>query len=347
MLRLRSAAFAIAVSLSSGTAGCRDEAPADEVPTQMPNPPDGTSSGGSSGSTGVMVGDGSETCLAAPVTGAGSFFGSLGGRPDGGVGACGQGGPALFFRIGVEQRSDVRVSVQGEGFEPRVGVFGNDCALRFEDAGLLCTSGVPGWVSDVPAGSDLWVAVGGEQDAIEASPQGAFRLDVQTRRVLPIGEGCANEAWGRCEGGSVCTTTGDGGPVCTPIPGDRCGNALDLSLGGGTTVLSIEPDAIHTDAHRHSCGGDRVTERVYRVELPAVSAEASLSVEGERVLALAARGPTCLDAEEVGCDAQADALPSFTVDGPLPPVLYLFVELPAADTSELSPGVVRLRLEDN
>ena len=329
--------------------GCRDEA--ETASEDMSAPDDDTSdaddeTSGSSGEGDSARGQGSESCLSAPSLTPGAYSGFLGGRPDGGAGACGQGGPAVFFRIDLDHRSDVSVSAVGEGFEPRVGVFDNDCGLAFDDAGLLCTAGVPGWVSDVPAGSTLFVAVGGDPAAIEASQDGAFRLDVETRPILVAGETCGLEAWGRCEGGTTCVLGEETSGVCTPIPGDRCGNALDLSLDPGTTVLTIDAEAIHTDAHAHSCGGARMPERVYRVQLPSLSDDATLTLEGERVVALAARAPGCLEAEETACAHEPMGLPVATLQGPLPEVLYLFVELSDEPTSELSPGIVRLRLED-
>lgn len=325
--------------------GCsEDSAP----PAPMEAETSGDAGDESSGSSGDDASEaGQDVCLSASAVTPGAYFGSLQDKRSSGGGACGTGGPEVFFRIAVERRSDVRVSAVGDGFTPRIGVFGNDCAVRFEDSGLLCTSGVPGWVSDVPAGAELYVAVGASQSEIDASGEGAFRLDVQARDVLSVGEACSNEAWGRCEGGTTCAVlTGTQDPaVCTSIPGDLCGNPIAVELDRGATALSVEPGVIHTDAHRHTCGGDRISERVYRLDLPAVSAEATLRIEGERVSVLAARGPTCLTEEERACGADVDGSAAIELAGPLPRTLYLFAELPE-DESELSPSIVRLLLED-
>ncbi|MGH1345175.1 MAG: hypothetical protein ACRBN8_26675 [Nannocystales bacterium] len=331
--------------------GCADdggqepEAPA-PAPTKVETTGDDEdASSGSSG--GGVLGAGQDVCLSAPVLPPGVYLSSLQGKRSSGGGACGQGGPDVFFRVAVERPSDVRVSAVGEGFTPRVGVFGNECAVSFEDGGLLCTSGVPGWVPDVPAGAELYVAVGASQADVDASAQGTFQLEVQARDILSVGEACSDPAWGRCEGGTTCAVPGETGEpaVCVAIPGDRCGNPMPVDVDRGLTALSVESGALHTDAHRHTCGGDRISERVYRLELPAVSAEATLRVEGQRVSVLAARGPTCLTEEERACSADPEGLAVIELQGPLPRTLYLFAEL-HEDESELSPSIVRVVLDD-
>ena len=158
----------------------------------------------SSCSSGAMMApDGQDVCLSAPARPPGIYRGTLAGmNPNGG--ACGQSGPDVFFRVEISRRSDVRVFAQGDGYEPRVGVFGNDCIVPFDVSGLLCTAGVPGWVSDVEAGTDLYIAVGASASDLESSRTGTFELDVQTRNVLSVGERCSNPVWGRCETGSTC-----------------------------------------------------------------------------------------------------------------------------------------------
>jgi len=301
---------------------------------------------GSSGSSGeAQLQDGSDVCLSAPARPPGIYRGTLAGmNPNGG--ACGQSGPDVFFRIEVARRSDVRVFAQGDGYEPRVGVFGNDCIVPFDESGLLCTVGVPGWVTDVEAGTDLYIGVGASVSDVEGSRTGTFELDVQTRNVLSVGERCGNLVWGRCETGSTCAVPeGTEDPeVCVAIPGDRCGDAIDVDIDHGRTTLVIEADAVHTDAHHHSCGGERTAERVYRLALPSSSSESTLQIEGDDVLALAARAPTCLPEEEIGCDEPSEGSPALALDGVLPRTLYLFVELPARDpeASEQTPSLVRV-----
>jgi len=339
------AAFGMIVCTVSGCA--EDGGEEADAPAPMQPETTGDDDNASSSSGDGFLEDGQDVCLSASAVTPGLYFSSLQGKRSSGGGACGEGGPDVFFRIAVEHRSDLRVSVVGDGFTPRVGVFANDCAARFEDSGLLCTSGVPGWVSDVPAGAELYVGVGASQSEVDASGDGAFRLDVEARAVLAVGEACSNEAWGRCEGGSTCAVpAGTLEPaVCVSIPGDRCANPIAVDVDRGTTALSVQPGVGHTDAHRHTCGGDRIAERVYRLELPVVSAEATLRIEGERVSVLAARGPTCLTDEERACGADLEGLAVIELTGPLPRTLYLFAEL-SENESELSPSIVRIVLED-
>jgi len=356
ILRGMSARFATARALWVGLAcwvlaGCPDETDGDSD-GQAPVKESTTGAGGdSSGSSGDEVGfDGADVCLSAPLEAPGTFLGSLADKASNG-GACAQGGPDAFFRISVDRRSDVWVSARGDGYEPRIGVFGNDCGVAFDDAGLLCTEGVGGWVTDLAAGTELFVAVGGSSAEVDASATGAFELDVRTRDVLSEGELCGLEAWGRCEGGTRCDvpdagdTGGDPPEICVAIPGDDCGNAIEVDVRRGTASLLIEPDAEHTDAHEHACGGERSAERVYRLRLPDLDPDETLRIEGEGVAALAARGPTCLVEEERACGADPDGLPSITLSDVLPSTIYLFVELPPRpEGSELSPSFVRLQL---
>lgn len=347
--RLRSATWAIlacaAVSCGGGAEG-EDPAPTKDTTT-------GEGDDASSGSTGEpQQQDGVDVCLSAPARSPGLYRGTLAGADPNG-GACGQSGPDVFFRIEVSRRSDVQVFARGDGYEPRIGVFGNDCAVPFDEGGLLCTVGVPGWVSDVEAGTDLYIAVGASVSDVESSRTGAFELDVRTRNVLAVGERCGDPVWGRCENGSTCAVPddaqeGDVPEVCVAIPGDRCGNAIDVDVDRGRTTLSIEADAVHTDAHHHGCGGERTVERVYRLALPPSSSTTTVRIESDDVLALAARAPTCLLEEEVGCSEPPAGTPALVLEGVLPRTLYLFVELPERDpeASEQTPSLVRVDFED-
>lgn len=301
-----------------------------------------------SGSSGDAVSNevGADVCLSAPAVPPGRYEGTLAGKSASG-GACAQGGPEVFFRFDVARRSDVRVSAHGDGYDPRVGVFGHDCAVPFDEAGLLCTTGTAGWVTDVPAGSELYVAVGAATADVDGSRTGNYALEVSTRNVLSAGERCGPEAWGRCETGSVCLGAADegGADVCTEISGDRCGNPISLDIPRGDSGVTIDDTELHTDAHHHRCGGDRTAERVYRLELPSVSDEAVLRISGEAVSALAARAPTCLVEEERGCATSSEGTPNLELEGPLPRTMYLFVELP--DASEVTPAIVRFDLQDD
>lgn len=329
---------------------CRDtggEGESADAPVQAGSTTDEGSD--ESGTSGGLPEVGTDVCLSAPVTPPGRYEGTLAGKTPSG-GACGEGGPEVFFRIDVARRSDVRVSAQGDGFAPRLGVFGNDCAVPFGEGGLLCTTGTAGWVTDVAAGTELYVALGATTAEVESSRTGRYALEVSTRSVLSVGAPCGPATWGRCETGSACLGVDEDAPSeCTEISGDRCGNAIALSVPRGESGVTIDDVALHTDAHHHSCGGERTAERVYRLELPTVSDDAVLRISGDAVSALAARAPTCLLEDERGCAASSEATPSLDLVGPLPDAMYLFVELPEGDpdASEVTPAIVRFDLQDD
>ncbi|MEM6296646.1 MAG: hypothetical protein AAGA54_35595 [Myxococcota bacterium] len=342
----------LAVSLGA----CRDggDSAGEAAGSDVEPVDDGDDDGGSSSSTGDPIEeDGSDVCLNARVTSPGVFRGDLEGKGSNGGGACGAGGPDVFFRLGLEQRVDVSVRATGVGFEPRVGVWGNDCAARFSEAGLLCTAGTLGWVLDVDPAVDLFIAVGGSADAIEASEGGAFELEISTRPVLEAGERCGDPLPGRCEGGTTCA----GDPLdltaprrCVVVPGDRCSTAIDVQVDAGRTELTLDPATTeHSDQHAHACGGARLPERVYRLQLPEISETTQLHIEAEGVVALAARGPTCLPEEERACTDAAE--PSVRLEPPPARTLYLFAELPEPPEppesgdrpeGEVAPALLRL-----
>ena len=328
---------------------CRDEGePAADASGSDADPVDDGDAEGSSSSTGdPLEEDGSDVCLNAAVTPPGLYRGFLGDKGSNAGGACGAGGPDVFFRLGIEQRVDVQVRATGAGFEPRVGVWGNDCAARFSEAGLLSTAGTSGWVLDVDPSVDLFVAVGGSADAVEASVSGAFELEISTRPVLGMGERCGEPLPGRCEGGSTCAVD----PLdltaparCVVVPGDRCSTAIDVDVAPGRTELTLDPTtANHSDQHAHACGGARQPERVYRLRLPEISETSQLQIEAEGVVALAARGPTCLPEEARACTDAAE--PSVLLQPPPARTLYVFAELPdpAADPEgEVAPALLRV-----
>lgn len=291
--------------------------------------------------------DGENVCLAAPRMNAGTYRGSLGGKESNGGGACGEGGPDVFFRLEVGIRSDVFVSAVGQDFEPRVGVFGNDCAARFDEFGLLCTQGVPGWILDVAAGTQLYIAVGADADVIEASrTNSSFDLEVRTRPVLPAGELCGDAARGRCESGTVCTADVEElTQRCTVVPGDRCSTATVVNVHPESVALAIDDVELLGDAHVHSCGGARSAERVFRLQLPPSFENGRLELEGEGLVGLAVRGPTCLPDEERACDPSPEQ-PSIVLSPPPAADLYVFAELPVDRSSEDAPAVLRVTFED-
>ncbi len=343
--------------------GCQDDEGGQDPPTNGDStftPLNTSTSGDTDGSSGGdEAADGQDVCLSARPLSAGRYEGDLANKDSNGGGACGQGGPDVFFKLEVTHRADVFVAATGQGYEPRVGVFGSDCAARFSDAGLLCTQGVPGWILDVAAGTELFVAVGADADSLPASLDGLpFELELDVRSVLSVGEACEPASRGRCEGGSLCLPTpvdeleasGElGGSRCTAIVGDTCASAIEVEVDRGETALVVEADAVHTDAHTHGCAGARTSERVYRLQLPEISDATRLEVHAPEAAALAARGPTCLPAEQRACEHDPRD-ESLILQPPPSRTLYLFVELPdLADpkASEDAPAVVRLRLSED
>ena len=323
-------------------AACKEEEAATGGFTELEEEAGPDSAEASDGDTDTDDGDGIEPgadiCLGAALVGPGTYRGDLRGKDSNNGGACELGGPDVFFTIDVPRRADVMLSARGAGYEPRIGVRHSDCASSFEDTGLLCVSGVPGWVHDLARGTQLIVSVGIDANApvLASTEPLPFELDVAIRPVLAAGEGCQPSAVGRCESGTRCNT--DLVPAeCDPVPGDTCRNPLPLVVRAGATTVQIPADAIHDDAHAHSCSGERAPDRVYRVELVGDLGEAArVEVDAPWSVGLAARGPGCLPEEELrgpdpACAADGEPL---VVVAP-PPSFYLFVELP--DPAERDP----------
>ena len=324
--------MAIAVALSA----CEeDPAPSGED--------GGTSAEESGGATegeteGIDLQPGANVCLAAAPTGAGVWTGELRGKESNNGGACELGGPDVFFNIEVPRRADVSFHARANNFEPRVGVRHSDCAVGFDERGVLCTTGLPGWVYDVAGGTTLIASVGIDPAAPVLQGRGGlgFELEVAFRPVLAAGEGCQPDSVGRCESGTLCIAESDafGTPIapaeCVPIDGDTCQSAFALTIPPGETRVGIPRQAIQTDAHLHSCMGARTRERVFRVELDGNLGEgARVGMIGETVAGYAVRGPGCLLEEELGCvegGGTGTGTGTLVVDSP-PPSFYLFVEL--------------------
>jgi hypothetical protein len=277
---------------------------------------------------------GADICIAAASVGDGVFSGDLRGKGSNNGGACELGGPDVFFGVDVPFRADVMLWARGAGYEPRVGVRHSDCTARFADVGLLCVSGIPGWIEDIALGTRLIVSVGIDpgDPALAGDAALPFEFEVAFRPVLEEGERCEPQSVGRCESGTHCMLdpSGDGsGPaICVAVAGDTCASALPLSVEPGSTEVEISADAIHGDAHHHACTGARTAERVYRVQLAGdLGPDARVDVEAPFAEGLAVRGPGCLSEQELACAADGDVLP--------PPSFYLFVELP--DAAERDP----------
>jgi hypothetical protein len=342
MSRLRASLVAVATAAGCGS----PEAPEDDggsVPfaSATEGETDGDDETGSPG----VPGEASELCADAPSIGEGKVFGSLRGRqPDLG-GACGRGGPDVFFRLDVPLRADVWLEASGVGFVPRVGVLPGGCAAEWMDKSLACIEGVGGWILDVGAASSLVLSVGVDPEdpalLVPAPTEGAdaldFVLDVRLREVLGVGVACEPEGRGRCGAGTACLAPeGDaqGASVCTTLAADTCATAEPVSLALGATTIEISADALHTDAHAHSCAGSRRPERVLALSVPQPS-RLTVSTEASDV-GLALRGPDCDPDGELACDPPSEGGARVVADLPIPgmaagdPIL-LFVELPSGE----------------
>ena len=285
-----------------------------------------------------------DQCVAAPSVRGGRHSGSLRNKTADRGGACGRGGPDAFVAVSVPRRADVQLSARGVGFVPVVGARSR-CELSWAATQLSCTQGVEGWALDMPAGSTLLVSVGidPEDPALASTPEPGvadpldFVLDVQMRAVLLEGEPCEPASRGRCVSGTACLPVeqGDGFEVarCVALPGDTCASAIPVALERGTTMVIVEDDVVHTDAHVHTCGGARRPERVLALGLPTgLEPGAQLEVRTDAPdVVLALRGPGCAADQELACAADSAAGTLAVVEDLAAvgsPSLFLFVELP-------------------
>lgn len=335
--------------------GCRDPSdPGDEA--LQPNPPE--DDGEDEGDTDAPTGRLGDRCEDAVPISPGTVQGTLRSLSSTEGGACGLGGPEAFYRIDVPRRADLGLRAVGRGFEPVIGVAPADCVLDWDTRALGCVRGVPGWITDLAAGTKLVVAVGIEPDdpalssfAMDAIDPLDFELAVQLRDILGEGELCRPPGNFRCEGGTAClpetTDAPDSGEEpdehdatfrCRRLQADTCAAAesLQLELGTGDAgEIVIEPDAIHTDAHAHACTGARAPERVYllSVSRDAMNLEPGtmLSLQAFGATGLAIRGADCDPASELACDAvseDSDSILSASVPVDEQTELFVFVELP-------------------
>ncbi len=343
--------WAVAGALCCPTfAGCKADAPGDPGNEAMEPDDDGGDS--STGDPSPGMGD---VCEVAPRVEEGPYQATLRGLSSTLGGVCGNGGPEGFVRLMVPRRADVRLEAHGAAYSPIVGVLPG-CVGDWDDRSLLCTQGLPGWILDVAAGTELFVAVGIEPDhpAIATIPEDgsdllAFVLHVGLREVLTEGEMCAFEGLGRCESGTACIEDEAGVARCTALEGDTCASAEELSLSLGTTMQVIDPQAPHTDAHIHACGGARRIDQVFRLRAadalePGGSVEISTTAPE---IGLAVRGPGCLPGEEIAC-APGDIDGAHVIVDDLSKTLevggslFVFVEMPpgsgASEPLQPAPG---------
>ena len=325
--------------------GCREEAIEPVGPDALPD--DGT------GTTGDLEPpQSSDLCGDAPSVGPGTVFGSLRGRTMAGGGACGNGGPDAFHLLEVAQRSDVRIEVAGRGFEAVAGVLPSACVFDWQTLGLLCARGVEGWVADVPAGSELYIAVGIDPDdpALQSTTEpGGFdpldyTLEVELRAVVEAGRSCDGDEV-RCASGTACLPDNEPAAVgvnapaprrCVELAADTCGNPQSVVLQGTSQQVVVPVQAVHTDAHQHGCTGARTVERVLKLQLPQdTRTPAMLEIASSDAVGLAVRAGGCEPSREAACLDRPGSISVALDDVAVRDGLFVFVELPPLFSPDL------------
>lgn len=294
-----------------------------------------------------------DRCADARTVGAGRWYGTLADHRSSEGGSCGLGGPDAFVGLEVPIRADLRVFAQADVWIPRVGVYAGPCGNDWAHRGLACTRGLPQWIQDLPAGTELHVVVGTDPDdpvlerarqEEDASNLLTFALDLAFRPVLAEGEGCAGT--GRCEAGTVCTSgESPGSETCVAVEGDTCGRAVDVELGPGSTFVLVDPARPYADHHAHGCVGARRPEKVFRLRwAPGATGSAQrLTVTADAAdVGLALRTPECAVEQEVACATGQDGPARLEAGLGSAGVAYLFVEL-RADVEDTP--VVELRID--
>lgn len=281
----------------------------------------------------------SDLCSEAPIVSSGRWPGTLALASGEFGGACGEGGRDVFYKVQVPFRADLRVEAFGVGFVPRVGLLPQEC---LPDREFSCAEGLPALVPDVPAGSEVVIAIGIDPDdpALEGPSEFddplAFAVDVNLRRVLMEGEFCLPPQRGRCVSGTACLPGEDDEPGeeafrCRAVPGETCAEPIDWDAGD---PLVIDSSEVHSDDHDHSCTGLRRPERVMRLSLGAeVDGAGALEISSDRSdVGLALRAPGCFEQDEIACTAEGSTQTIELVDpggyrlAGVDPLL--FVELP-------------------
>jgi hypothetical protein len=330
-----------------------------------------SSSGETTGANDPQLQVPSEGCAEAPAVGPGRFTGTLRDRgPDPALGGvCGGGGADAFMRIEVPVRADLRVEARGVGFTPRVSLAPPGC---LKAPMLVCDGDGVAALANLSEGTVVTLAIGVDPAVFaalsgvvvaegEADPL-AFTVDVGMRRVLAAGEVCMPEVLGRCGTGTICMPAistadteaeADGDPAwtCTPVAGDGCMDPEEVvvQLVDGAGSIAVDPDLPQTDAHRHSCTGAGMRERVLRLTMPAeLGPQDSLEISVlQPEVGLALRAPGCLASDELDCMAPRPSGAQVVIVAPgqlgqagVAP--YLFVELPEPGVLG-EPVLVRLR----
>lgn len=305
-----------------------------------------TETGGEEG--GPSPGPFAEACEDAPVLEPGRVRGNLRGRSEQFGGACGLGGPELFFAVELPQRADVIIDVVGADFAPRLEWTNADCLV---EPTFACSFASTFVAYDVAAGSKLRFSVGIDPDApalaVPFDPTRPdpldFDLSLGLRAVLQAGQPCADpqgqaSELGRCGGALVC---GDDG-LCGELPSNACANALPIVLAepGQSSSLSVDAEEGFTDVHAHSCAGQRLAERVFAIDRGQLESFAGQELEISQTapvgpdpgVAMAIRAPGCLAEHEIACAADLLNGPvRVPVDDLLTPgvgAAYLFADIP-------------------
>lgn len=302
----------------------REPAAVDTTGNPVADEDDGSSSGGDE----VWR----DACEDAVAVVGGRFVATLRGATSQG-GACGNEGPETFFAVDVPVRADVEVVARGLGFEPIVGVLGGRCSAAWDEA-LLCGTG-GGFVSNVRAGVRLIIAVGIDPDAevLQAEPGDTDEPDpleievtVLIHPLRPEGSPCVIGQT-RCEPGTTCAEASDGLRCIAPIA-DTCATAV--AIDADTAELpQLTGDVPATDAHRHTCGGARIRERVFRLTPPQDRTDGGyvLGLTAGTNTLIAVRGESCLFRDELACGRGSV---NVALDGGS--AVYVFVEGDGAES---------------
>ena len=117
---VRKAPIALAAWMAGSLAACREGATSsDEAPPMKDKEPTGDESGGSSsGGPPVVLGD---ICDNAPTIGAGRFVSTIYNAASDVAGACGEGGPEVFVRVGrhvLGRPLKIRIDLRGDAGTP-------------------------------------------------------------------------------------------------------------------------------------------------------------------------------------------------------------------------------------
>jgi hypothetical protein len=321
-----------------------------------------------SSESGTETGDGEELppalgqfsmiCEEAPTLSTGYYPSSLRARPESFGGACGLGGPQLFFSVEVQQDADLVFEVAADSFAPRLELLSAQCV---PERSLACSDEASAAMSDLRAGTRIVGSVGIDPsdpaltDESLADDPLAFELKVELRAVFAQGQVCGDHLVGRCTAGTRCADDGAGVERCVAVAGDTCARALPLDLPEVGETLNFEVD-LDSEAglvgahHLSSCGGGDTRELVYRLDRGALEALAALAGEHRVELSsptpgvlAAARGPGCRATAELGCaeeiSNQALSLDPATLAGGEDGDVHLIVEVPNG-----AQGVISLAL---